>query len=56
MARWTGAYTCYRCLHAWQQPAGPVECPNCGNVVGIKWLNFEKLREQHPWHGQYPRP
>jgi hypothetical protein len=55
MSRWTGAYRCNRCLHTWQQPAGPVECPNCENVAGIKWLNFEKLREENPWHGQYPQ-
>ena len=54
MARWTAAYRCNVCLHTWQEPAGPTSCPNCGLHTSIKWLNFEKLRESHPWHANYP--
>jgi uncharacterized Zn finger protein (UPF0148 family) len=54
MSRWTGAYRCNLCSQVWTEDAGPVYCPRCGQHESIKWLNFEKLRADHPWHATYP--
>lgn len=51
---WPGAFRCNRCLHIWTAPAGAQACPQCRFYSSIAWLNFLKLRADHPWHGVYP--
>ena len=34
-------YECYRCKHRYVGPAGPTQCPRCGNLY-IKWLNYKE--------------
>ena len=51
--KWIAEFLCLFCSKIWKAPFGPTICPYCGSKY-VEWTNFEKFREENPWHGHYP--